>query len=93
MIEDQISIQHKLQIFLGKDSLSQEMLAKTKKKSLLIMSCLEMIRNQIRIFGQPYICIKYVCRVSVENISPIISCNSASFINIKVRNEKITKTH
>ena len=48
MIEDQISIQHKLQIFLGKDSLSQEMLAQTKKKLLIIISCLEMIRNQIR---------------------------------------------
>ena len=47
MIEDQISIQHKLQIFLGKDSLSQEMLAQTKKKLLIIISCLEMICNQI----------------------------------------------
>ena len=37
MIEDQISIQHKLQIFLGKDSLSQEMLAKTKKKLLKLL--------------------------------------------------------
>ena len=50
MIEDQISIQHKLQIFLGKDSLSQEMLAQTKKKLLIIISCLEIICNQIRIF-------------------------------------------
>ena len=48
MIEDQISIQHKLQIFLAKVSLSQEMLAQTKKKLLIIISCLEMIRNQIR---------------------------------------------
>ena len=48
MIEDQISIQHKLQIFLAKDSLGQEMLAQTKKKLLIIISCLEMIRNQIR---------------------------------------------
>lgn len=36
MIEDQISIQHKLQIFLGKDSLSQEILAQTKEKLLII---------------------------------------------------------
>ena len=51
MIEDQISIQHKLQIFLGKDSLSQEMLAQTKKKLLIIISCLEeKICNQIGIF-------------------------------------------
>ena len=44
MIEDQISIQHKLQIFLGKDSLSQEMLAQTKKKLLYYF----MFRNDLQ---------------------------------------------
>ena len=66
----------------------QEILNQQRKKPHLI--CLYLIftwhepHKSENILGQPHICNKYVCRVSVENISPIISCNSASFINFKV---------